>query len=261
MNNSNCDFSKDEIVDALKNCQILEGDQIFLQSNIGLFGKLCNASSAEQYCKTFLDVIVSVIGEKGTLVVPAFSYSFCNNEKFIPETTKGVGGLFSEYVRNHPKAIRSLDANFSVSALGKYAKYFTENPPTHSFGKNSFWQKLLEKNGKICRFNLPPNFNTFIHYIERFFSVPYRYNKDFFGIIKINERQIQTKFTHFVRDLDNSKTLPDLSELEKILMMSNLRFASTLGRGKIYCLNTKDIFDEVYIRIKNNPYFLTKYHD
>ena len=85
--------------------------------------------------------------------------------------------MFSEYIRNDAKSKRSNDPNFSVSAIGENAEYFTQHCQSHSFGKDSFWERYLRKNGKFCNFNFDSG-STFFHYVEKLLGVPYRYDKE-----------------------------------------------------------------------------------
>jgi len=225
---NNYDFTKSDIIDKLKKAGIQKDDSIFVHSNIGFFGRLENANNSEEYCEIFKDSIFDVIEENGTLIVPTFSLSFCNNQIFDKQQTVSFEcGIFSEFIRQKENSKRSDDANFSVCAIGGKSDYFTKEVSEHSFGTNSFWDRLWQKNGKICRFNMSSDYNTFIHFVERELNVPYRYDKEFRGISIVNDKKVVKKYYHFVRDLENSNHLSDLSKLEqkcKELGLSNLFF-------------------------------------
>ena len=98
-------YTYNDIVDALKNLNINEGDSIFVHSNLGFFGKMENCSNADELCENFLNAIVEVIGEEGTLVLPAFSYSFCN-------ICRRLFKLSSTFLNNTP-------------LIGKYNKFIS----------------------------------------------------------------------------------------------------------------------------------------
>lgn len=252
------DFTKNDIIIALRKAGLNFGNSLFLHGNIGFFGKLEDADEKHVFCGAFKEAIFQVIGNKGTLVVPTFSYSFCHNENFDIERTEGVGGIFAEYIRKDPQSIRSTDGNFSIAAIGKNASYFTENPPEHSFGKNSFWERLLEVNGKLCRFNLDPNFNTFIHYVEKKLNVDYRWDKKFTGELILNNQREFRCNSHYVRDLSNPNTVPNLTKLENKLAELKLIKTANLGRGNIVCILTSDVMKIVQQEITKNPNFLIR---
>lgn len=252
------DYTEEDISEALSKVGISKGDSILIHSNIGYFGKLKGASDKEGYCQSFKRAIFKVIGIDGTLVVPTFSYSFCNNQVFDVKKTPGVGGMFAEFIREDPESLRSEDANFSVVAIGKNAKYFTENAPEHSFGKNSFWERFLNKNGKLCRFNLDPDYNTFIHYVEKLLNVSYRYDKLFKGKSILDNQEEERTYYHFVRDLDKDEHISNLVRLDETAKKLGLLKLENLGRGQIISMTAKDTLEIIKNEIKKNPYFLVK---
>ena len=251
-------FTKKDIIKALGDVNIKENDNIFVHSNIGFFGKLENANNENDYWKIFKEAIFHVIGSGGTLIVPTFTYSFCRNEPFDKQNTSSRVGLFSELVRTDSDSLRSEDANFSISAIGKNADYFTRNSPSHSLGEKSFWERLLKLNGIICQFNLDRSYNTFVHYVEKFLNVPYHYDKSFEGILIDNGIEVKKHFIHFVRDLDDPDTISDFTEIEKIAKKLGLIRETSLGRGKISVISCKDTLNLICTEIKKNPAFLIK---
>lgn len=252
------DYTKEDITDSLRNVGIKSGDNIFVHSNLGFFGVLKGAKNENDYWKIFKEAIFNVIGSDGTLVVPTFSYSFCWNKEFDINNTPCTVGLFSELVRKDIQSKRSEDANFSISAIGLNAKNFTKDSPSHSFGKNSFWERFLNSNGKICCFNVGLVYNTLIHYVEKFVEVPYRYDKTFKGIfINKDFREIRT-YTHYVRNLSDPNTFPDLTKLNKIAYELNKAKDVKLGRGQISCIDAKDVYEIIVREIKKDPFFLIK---
>lgn len=252
------DYSKNDIVNSLYNLGIRKNDNLFIHSNIGFFGRLKDGNDALTYCQAFKTSIFEVIGTEGTLVVPAFSYSFCNGEIFDKNKTKGVCGMFSEFIRQDPNTLRSDDANFSISAIGKNAKYFTDNTAIHSFGNDSFWERFLNYSGKLCRFNLDANYMTFVHYVEKSLNVSYRYDKPFKGKSIINGHEEERVYYHFVRDLDKPSDVTDLTRFDKLAKDLQLLKTVNLGRGQIMCISTKDVVDLIQTEVKKNNLFLIK---
>ena len=129
-----------------------------------------------------------------------------NDEIFDREKSSTVCGMFSEMVRKDPNSIRSNDPNFSVSSIGMDSKFFTENLPNHSFGLDSFWDRFLKKNGKICNFNFDSG-STFFHFVEKTLNVSYRYDKNFSGKIYFDQKFQNETWIHFVFDHDKKKSL------------------------------------------------------
>lgn len=255
----NYDFTKLDIIDKLKKVGIQKNDSIFVHSNIGFFGKLEDANSSEEYCEIFKDAIFDVIRENGTLIVPTFSLSFCNNQIYDKQLTPSFEcGIFSEFIRKQKNSKRSDDANFSVCAIGGKSNYFTKEVSEYSFGIDSFWDRLWKGNGKICRFNMSPDYNTFIHFVERKLNVSYRYDKEFRGTSIVNGEKVNKKYYHFVRELENLNHVSNLSKLEQKCKEMRLLKSEVLGRGQIIVISTKDVYDVINEEIKKDPKFLIK---
>jgi len=251
------DYSMEDIVKALQNVGIHYGDNIFIHSNIGFFGRLDGANDSESYYRIFKDAIFEVIGDDGTLVVPTFSYSFCWNEVFDKEKTPGICGIFSEIVRMDSQSLRSDDANFSIAAIGKNAEYFTKDAPAHSFGDKSFWERFLKCDGKFCNFNYD-SASTFIHYVEKLLDVEYRYDKKFPGKFISKSKEIDSAFYHFVCDLDKPENGPDFTKFDKCSKELGIAKIADLGRGQIVSISAKDTLELIKNEINKNPGFLIK---
>ncbi len=253
----NYDYTQEEILDSLFQCGIKKGDSVFIHSNIGFFGALKNANNKEEYYQSFKKALSEALGKEGTIIVPTFSYSFCNKEGFNVKTTKGVCGVFSEQLRLDPEAFRSEDANFSVAAVGRLASFFTEDAPEFSFGPGSFWDKFLKNKGIFCNFNFDAA-STFIHYVERTLKVPYRYDKPFPGIIVNSEGKAEKRvFYHFVYDLNTPELIANFERFSSLVLEKNIATTSNLGKGQITKISAENVYDFIETQIKSEPYFLT----
>lgn len=250
-------YSQKEIVNALISVGLKSGDNIFIHSNIAYFGQLAEALTREDYYKIFKAAIFEVIGDNGTLVMPAFSYSYCNNQVFDIENTESDMGMLAEFMRKDCESLRSDDANFSVVSIGPLAQHFTNNMPSHSFGEDSFWDRFIKKNGIICNFNFPYA-STFIHYVERMLSVTYRKDKAFYGktILGEGEGEVHNAFIHFVRDTNIIEDEADGTKFEREGRKSQIIRVAKLGSGEISRFDCKESFKFIQDNLKSDPYFL-----
>jgi aminoglycoside 3-N-acetyltransferase len=164
-------------------------------------------------------------------------------------------GIFSEYVRIHHDSVRSIDPNFSVAAIGPRAPELTSNPPSHSFGLNSFWERFLAAQGKFCNFNFDAA-STFLHYVERCLDVPYRWDKPFSGTILRGETEERRVFYHYVRDLENEAYAPNFSAFDERAEKMGVVQRSNLGRGQIVCVSAQDSYEVVESGYLDNKSFL-----
>jgi aminoglycoside 3-N-acetyltransferase len=249
------DYTRSDIVDSLRAVGLGEGDSVFSHSNLGFFGQLEGGNSMEEYCQIFYDAIRNVIGESGTFVVPTFTYSFTDGNFFDPSETESDMGMLSEYIRTLPKSIRSSDPNFSVTAIGPNAEYFTKNPPSHSFGQNSFWERFLAAQGKFCNFNFD-SASTFIHYVERCLDVPYRWDKPFAGTLRQGNSEQRRVFYHYVRDLQSDDSTPNFEGFDKYASEEGVVNRRDLGKGQVVMISAQDTYDITESGYLNDQSFL-----
>jgi aminoglycoside 3-N-acetyltransferase len=251
------DYSKNDIVGALKAVGIKDGDAIFNYSNIGFFGRLEGDLQPLDFYVLFKEAIFNVLGESGTFIVPTFSYSFCWGKVFDKNKTPSTCGFLSEMILCDEASLRSEDANFSVAALGADASYLTSNANTYSFGDDSFWARFLKRQGKFCNFNLDAG-SAFFHYVERLLKVPYRYDKAFAGQSLIDGQLRSRTFYHFCRRLDDSYSAPDSSKFDRKAKELGLAKVANLGRGQVVAIAAQDAFDLIQTEYRKNQDFLIK---
>lgn len=248
-------YNKVDIINALEEVGISKGNSIFIHSNIGFFGKLEGANSKEEYYHIFKNAIFDVIGKEGTIIVPTFSYSYCNGKIFDKLTTPSVCGLLSEMLRLDIEAVRSEDPNFSVCAIGKKAEQYINNISNHPFGHNSFFDRFYNDNGIICNFNFDAG-STFVHYVEKMLNVDYRYDKAFKGFSNVNDELIESIYYHFVYDKDIIEDTPTMTKLDKEARKRDLLKTVNLGKGQILSISAYDTFELIKTSLIEDPYLL-----
>ena len=255
------DYCENQIVAALKAGGVEAGDQIFSHSNVALFGIPDCSLDPQSVYQMWKRAFLSVLGEDGTLVMPTFSYTFCRKKVYDPLSTPGDCGILSEMMRQDPEAVRSEDANFSVVALGKNSKYFTENPPEYSFGKDCFFERFYLKKGKFVNLNVHAA-STFIHYVECVNNVPYRWQKPFPGRTLVGGKLYERKFYHYVCDLEKDDHRPDFRRFNQMAEQENMVKVIPLGRGKIVVISAEDTKKLIDEQLKKNVSFLIRgaYH-
>ena len=94
------------------------------------------------------------VGESGTLMFPALSYSSCNREHpyFDYHRSPSNVGAIPEYFRTEVDGVvRSMNPTHSCCALGRYAEELTKDHwQDHTpCGANSPYRRLYELSGKI----------------------------------------------------------------------------------------------------------------
>ncbi len=233
-------YSKD-FLDALRECGIKKGDVVFIHADISVFGKL-HSRDKSFLLQSLVNVIVESVGEDGTIIVPTFSYSFCNGEIFDIDHTKSRVGIFTEYFRKQPDVSRTKHPIFSVAIWGKHKNDLLA-VGQDSFGKESIFGKIHKLRGKIIFLGAPFASCTFLHYIEQVKRVPYRYIKEFGGKIRNDGREYDDMCYYFVRDMTKNTVL-DAVKLEKYFIDEGMIKKTQLAHGTILAIDVDVFFNE-----------------
>lgn len=250
-------YQYQDVVEALKNVGLQNGDTVFIHSNIGFYGRMEGADNADALCGGFFQALKEVVGLDGTIVVPTFSYSFCHSEEYHVNTTPSGCGMFSEYVRKQEDVIRSMDANFSVAAWGKLKEYYTRDCAHESFGKGSFFERFHLQHGKILCMNMDCG-STFVHYLEKLRDVPYRYNKAFNGEMwDQEENYARDYFVHYVYALEKPEDGPFFGRLDKKCHEQGVCVTASLGKGTMLLMESDTYANLIFETLKTEPRFLT----
>ena len=171
-------LSASEISNILEKNGLKKGDNIFLHID-ALVTAYVDGASLEQKIDTLISGFTNLIGKKGTLVLPTFSYSSTKNEPFNPSTTKSDVGIVTEYFRKRKDTLRSLNPIFSVASLGFLSKKFQNSSTTDCFGQGTCFDLMLKNNFWIITMGCSFDRITFIHYVDQYKNVTYRYFKNF----------------------------------------------------------------------------------
>jgi aminoglycoside N3'-acetyltransferase len=96
---------------------------------------------------------------------------------------------------------------------------------------------------------------TFLHYFERMVEAPYRYLKTFRGNVVEEGRSSTIEVKHYARFLDAPVEL-NFNRLQDRLIEKGLARVVHLGRGLIFSIRLKDLYDEAEQVYRNDPFYL-----
>ena len=264
MINKKREIIKKKIIQKLSQ-YIKKGDVINCEFDLAKFKLVSTLSeNKSHFIDFFIEIFLELIGPKGTLIVPTFSYSWGLDKKikiFDINKTKPTVGILPGYLMSLPNTTRTIDPMFSFVVIGNKKKYFTKNS-NNSFGKNSVFEKILKEKGKLISFGLNQFDPTFVHYVEQYFDenykrLKYRYLKKFSGII-INKKKIKKKaiFFSFVRH-ENSNVIFDGNKIKNSLIKSKKLKKFKNLKNDVYIVNSQDFYKNGIKGLKkNNNYFV-----
>ena len=163
---------KEDMLNGFKAAGIQKGDVLFVHASLRAFGKV------EGGAKTAAEALVEAVGQEGTVVVPAFTFSRGSGKDPVidPRNDPSEVGAVTEAVRTMPQAKRSLAYRHSVAAVGRKAGEITEaNPEVSVFDMEGAFGKMLNLDAKIVLLGVPYTVSTSHHFAEYLLQVPYRF--------------------------------------------------------------------------------------
>jgi aminoglycoside 3-N-acetyltransferase len=194
-----------------------------------------------------IEAIEAAIGNDGTLVIPAFSYSFTKGESFDIHRTPSAVGMVSERFRTRPGVYRTADPIFSFACRGPLARELCAIRVKECFGADSVFAALHRLNANIVDLGCSLNRGgTFVHYVETAHGVDYRYEKVFSGtMISAAGKARQCSVVYNVRDLAR-RSEADLGRLQRRLAEDGKLRTADVGRSRIMAVTASDLFDTAW---------------
>jgi aminoglycoside 3-N-acetyltransferase len=160
--------TQNQIIEQLKENGLKNGEVVMLHSSLSKIGYV------EGGAQTVIDSILKVIGDEGTLVMPAFpaigfNYDYLmTNPVFDISNTPSKMGIITEVFRKMKQVKRSLHPTDSVCALGKQADYLIKDHYNQltPYNQNSPFYRLCELKAKIILIGVDLNSLTNFHTLE-----------------------------------------------------------------------------------------------
>ena len=243
---------KNKIENLLKNLKISRGDNILLHSNSAGIHQFFNEKQ-EKNLKFFIELVLNIIGKKGTLLIPAYNYDFTRGKTFNRKKSLSQVGELSNFLIKLNPSNRTYEPVFSHIVFGKLKENLFNCDVKEAFGNKSIFNYILDKNFKILCFCCSPATITFIHFIEKKINVNYRYDKYFKSFNIVNNKKIQTKYKYCVgkKNIDYS-----LKEKKIYNLLGSKLLTKDFGHFSCSQINTKLLFKIVKSKLKKDNRFL-----
>lgn len=201
---------------------------------------------------------VTALGVRN-IIVPAFTYSFCNGEDFDVVRSRTSMGAFSEYVRKLDGRYRTRDPLLSLSVPENLRGAFG-SPGSNSLGKNSGLDTLHGMNDvKFLFFGARMgSCFTYLHYVEKMLGVPYRYDQEFRGNI-IEEDGSKTPAMQYINTACLGVKPAEFHYFEDELHRKGLLAKERLGNSYAAAISEKDAYEQISRKLRENIcYFLER---
>lgn len=243
-------YYKTDIVNILKSIDADDCDYLFVHTDIA-FGRPLLKRKA--YLQALYECLLEL--NAGTLVFPAFTYSFNNGEDFDVLNSKTSMGALIEYIRKQLGVHRSLDPLLSLIAVGRDVKWLDNIKGNNSLGAGSALDILHHlPNVKFLFFGAEfEEYFTYVHYVEKMHQVEYRFDKEFSG--KITDYEGNTiEATYVINTQCAGITLNNYSNMKQDLIDEGKLKIAKLGDLDVVALDEADAYAKISFILENNPY-------
>ena len=241
------------VTDALRSVGVEPGSVVLVHPDAIVAAQFPDMPN-EQRLDLLIEAINAAIGADGTLVMPAFSYSFTKGEAFDVRNTPSAVGLVTERFRTQPGVRRTADPIFSFACRGPRASELCAIPASECFGGESVFAAFHRWNARIVNLGCSmTQGGTFVHYVETAHGVNYRYKKIFSGtVISADSEAREGSVVYNVRDLAR-RSDADLRRLQKRLADEGKLRTAEVGRARIIAANACDLFDTAWKMLDEDP--------
>jgi aminoglycoside N3'-acetyltransferase len=246
----------DQVISTLKAVGVKPGDGVMVHSALQFLGQ--PEGGLGMYCAALSEAL-GIGSGTGTLVVPTFNFGFAHGQPFDQATTPAEEmGVFPEYVRRQPGALRSPHPMQSIAVLGFHSGDLASRDTSSAFDPGSAFERMVELDFKLLLLGADVRFTSMIHYAEQSMKVPYRYWKEFSGEVRLTGKLPERRtYRMFARDLDldpEVSSAPVQKELERRGMWSSER----LNYGKVALCRFQDFVAVAEDLLKEDPWALVQ---
>jgi aminoglycoside 3-N-acetyltransferase len=208
-------------------------------------------------------VLQDALGERATILMPAFTFSFGTSRCWDSRSSAAETGALTEYFRKRPGVQRTLHPFHSLSVIGPHAEAFVNCQNLSSFGRGSPFELLVEM-GAV---NLAMGTEfvggaTFLHHTEEVAAVPYRFYKEFPGQVLNSLGQVQTDiYRMFAREITDEHEYDNCwAPVWEHFLEDGLVRQTTLCGARLFAMDIKPAHDRFLARLQVNPYYCAVKH-
>ena len=242
-----------DIEKLLRGLGLQKNDRVMVHSSLFSLGIIENGIDG------FHQALLNVIGDEGTIIVPAFTHSYRQGKIFdlLQTPSEKSLGMYSEYIRKKSSSVRSADPLFSMAASGPDAHELMIRTSINCFGTGSVYERLFEANVRYLAIGITysTGLSAFMH-LEKLANVPYR--KDLFltgRSINAEGQEYDDSAIHFARD-ENEFYQTGRTNREPMGVMledAKVSLAANFKNGRHFALLSKPFEQFVLSKLENDP--------
>lgn len=246
-------ITKNEIIIALHSVGLARGHTVMVHTALSKIGYVCGGA------QTVIEALIEVIGEDGTIMMPAQSWKNLDPEDgvhwTVPEeywhiirdnwpaydkriTPTNTMGAVAESFRQWPGTLRSDHPARSVAAWGKHAEYLINNHDlSNIFGDGSPIGKLYELNGEVLLIGVGYDKNTSLHLADVRADYPGKHNCIEHSAIMESGKRVWKEYETLFVDGE------DFDQIGEAFEQSNAVNKAMIGNAELRLMNQKRLVD------------------
>ena len=245
-------FSKDDLFKTLERLGVKQADTLLVHSSLFALGLPSdNIVNLDEF---YYKALREYVGEQGTLIFPAFTYSYCKGQSFDIKNTQSAVSSLANYCIHKHIGYRSADALFSYIIDGLDA-------PNLKFSNVCFDIEdgiagyMLDKNARVLMLGVGFAWLTAFYSVDQKLKVPYRFFKEFKGTTVYDTHECESSFYYFCRALcDNTVNNNDTIDTT-LAQHGDKTMTVTLGRGSVSSALLSDLFFIFESYVKQDPWY------
>ena len=237
---------------ALIDVGISDGDDLMIHSSLMSFGR------PSEGINSYLNPLLDIIGNLGTLCVPTFTFDFIKSGKYHWLNSASINmGALSEAIRKHKSSNRTNHPMQSLSLIGNLSKEFAAKKDYSAYENNGCFDLIKDKNFKILLLGAEAKYISLSHLVEEKNNVPYRFMKKINGHACFSGDVIATdEWGFYARYLD----IPAVPVKEDIIvneLKAEGKWKETLLNGvKISTGTAQDFCNKLDSYLVDDPYWM-----
>jgi aminoglycoside 3-N-acetyltransferase len=227
-----------------------KGDAVLVHSSFKSMG------AVEGGIQTFVEALLSVIGDRGTLIVPTLTFVEVSEENRVFDYLRSAScvGAVSEFVPHMDGAKRSVNPTHSCAAIGCKRDWYVgghQNDRT-PVGPNSPIWKLHEDGGKVLMLGCRLTSNTSLHGIQEKAGVTYLMAEkaETYQII-LSDRVMEMDY---IRHNDHARLIGRYNRLEQVLSPEKMSCGNIHG-AKSWLIDAPAMWEESLKALEKDPYY------
>jgi len=248
--------SKSQVLNCLTQLGIQSGDGLLVHSAIQFLGKPQGGPGMYWEALREATRCCGSDNRSGTIAVPTFNFAFARGEPYDPQVTPSQEmGVLSEYIRQLPEALRTPHPLQSLAVLGRWAADLAGRDTPSAFDPTSALDRMLALDFQLLLLGADVQAASIIHYSEQRAAVPYRYWKEFTGLVRTTAGWVTCTYKMYARDLEINPQL-DLHPVQADLEARSQWRSVPLHYGHIAACRLADFVDSADRLLAADPWAL-----